>query len=121
MNFIHRQLRGYLETLWSERGGFRDIDCENMEMNIDVPNSEATFLALKVAEVNSDLSDLMTEERLQKTKSYFLRAKEDVGFNYIPSDVIAQYEPYITMGPTLESTRQVMQILKFEETYKNKN
>ncbi|MCL0041913.1 hypothetical protein M1N12_02485 [Peptococcaceae bacterium] len=114
----------HLEALWSEKGGFRHIACKNINTkDINAPCSEATILALKTAEISSDLPELMTRDRLQKMtrdrlqkmKDYFLKTKEDIGFNYIPSDVIAEYEPYIVVSPTLESTRQVMQILKFTE------
>ncbi len=64
------------------------------------------MLALEAAEISSDLAELMTRDRLQKMRSYFLRSKEDIGFNYIPSDAITEYEPYIIVSPTLESTRQ---------------
>ena len=73
------------------------------------------MLALKTSETSSDLAELMARDRLQKMKNYFLKTKEDIGFNYIPFDIITEYEPHIVVSPTLESTRQVMQILKFTE------
>ena len=43
----------------------------------------STILALKTAEISSDLAELVTRDRLQKMKNYFLKTKEDIGFNYI--------------------------------------
>lgn len=69
--------------------GFKGIACEDVDVNdIDDPSGEATFLALEIAAIACDL-DIMTEERMQKMERYFLKAKENAGFNYIPPDAVA--------------------------------
>lgn len=106
----------HLEVLWSERGGFRHLtyypDMDEIGI-IDVPCSEATFFALQAADETSILPDIITEERKQKMAHYFLQTKSKVGFNYVSPEMLDKYGAYVSALPTLESTMQVMRILKF--------